>query len=161
MKLADYNHIAFSGSRQGCPQSILDKVAAKIQPDTTILVGCARGVDAQVRAMYPDAVIFRAGQHGGNSYAEKLAFRSAAMVRGVYELRGCLVAFPMKSCPSMVKPCTEWRFAGGSGTWGTIALAAGLGVPTIIWLPLGIAAPFWWDDRVTQVSSGWFLVLPF
>jgi hypothetical protein len=160
LKLADYNHIAFSGSRQGCPQSILDKIAAKIQPDTTILVGCARGVDAQVRAMYPDATVFNAIAYPGRNYGAKLANRSAAMVRATHEAGGCLVAFPMKGCPDIVEPCTTWKYCAGSGTWGTIALAAGLGVPTIIWLPLGIAAPSW-DDRVTQVSSGWFLVVPF
>lgn len=160
MKLSDYNYVAFSGSRHGCPQGLLEAIAKQIRPDATILVGCARGVDAQVRAVYPDACVFRAGQFGGESYPEKLVARSCAMVSAVRDLHGCLIALPMKSCPPMVEPCEEWRYSGGSGTWGTIALAAGTGVPTVFWLPRGIAAPSW-GDRVSEVSNGWFLVLPF
>lgn len=49
MNLSDYSHVAFSGSRHGCPQGLLDAIAKKIQPDAKILVGCAYGVDAQVK----------------------------------------------------------------------------------------------------------------
>jgi hypothetical protein len=160
MNLSDYSHVAFSGSRHGCPQGLLDAIAKKIQPDVKILVGCAYGVDAQVRAVYPDATVYEAADFDAPTWPAKLAKRSAAMVTDVHAAGGCLIAIPMAPCPPKVEPCTAWKSSQGSGTWGTIALAAGLGVPTVFHLPLGLAAPDW-DDRAIQVSSGWFLVLPF
>lgn len=160
MKFSDYSHIAFSGSRDGCPESLIQSIATKIPPSTQILVGCARGVDAQVRAIYPDALIYRATDYEAETWPAKLAMRSAAMVADIRGDGSCLIAIPMKPCPPKVKPCTIWQPSSGSGTWGTIALAAGLGVPTVFHLPLGMAAPDW-DDRVTQVMGGWFLIIPF
>jgi hypothetical protein len=160
MKFSDYTHIAFSGSREGCPESLIESIATKIPPNTQILVGCARGVDAQVRAIYPDAKVYRATDYKAETYPAKLAMRSSAMVADIHAAGGCLIAVPMKPCPPKVKPCTTWRSSAGSGTWGTIALAAGLGVPTAVWLPESIQPPDW-DDRFSDKGSGWFLVVPF
>jgi hypothetical protein len=151
--------IAFSGSRNGCPETPLKQAIARIRPGAEVSVGCARGVDAQVRELVPHANVFRASDYPGKTVSVQLASRSAAMVEHIETLNGGLIAFPMKECPSMVEPCRAWKYAGGSGTWGTIALAVGLGVPTIIWLPPAIAPPRW--DAINKMASSWYLCLPF
>jgi hypothetical protein len=160
MKFSAYSHIAFSGSRDGCPEPLIKSIAAKIEPSTKILVGCARGVDAQVREIYPDATVYRAADYKAETWPARLAKRSSAMVRAVHSAGGCLIAIPMKPCPPKVKPCTTWQSSNGSGTWGMIALAAGLGVPTAIWLPDEVQPPDW-DDRMVDKGNGWFLVVAF
>lgn len=49
--------------------------------------------------MYPGADIFRAGEYGGNTDAEKLTKRSEALVIRIHLLHGCLVAFPNAVLP--------------------------------------------------------------
>jgi hypothetical protein len=104
--------------------------------------------------------VFRAVDYNGRSHAQKLARRSAAMVEFLRFKSSCLIAFPMATCPIGVEPCQQWRSAKGSGTWGTIALSVGLGIPTMIWLPTDIAAPEW-RDRLEQINRNWWLSLPF
>jgi hypothetical protein len=68
------------------------------------------------------------------------AARSARLVHWVAASSGLLVAFPVGAAPAGLRPCTS--FAGfGSGTWGSVALAIGLGVPVLVVLPPCAALP--------------------
>lgn len=66
-----------------------------------------------------------------------------------------LVAFPGKACPSGVSPTRRWRSAKGSGTWGACALAAGLELPLVVYLPDGVALPAWWGVWVPAGEGVW------
>jgi len=62
----------------------------------------------------------------------RLAQRSAALVRAVACAGGGgLVAFPAAACPTGLVPAATWR-SSGSGTWSSLALAAGLGLPVVV-----------------------------
>lgn len=70
------------------------------------------------------------------------ALRSSALVGWVASGGGLLVAFPHGACPVGVAVSSSFRGCG-SGTWGSVALALGLGVPVLVVAPCG-------------VSSSWF-----
>jgi hypothetical protein len=65
--------------------------------------------------------------------AARGAERSTRMVKAALADGATLHAWPNKPCPEGLKPAKGWpRGAAGSGTWGTIALAVGLGMPVIL-----------------------------
>lgn len=73
------------------------------------------------------------------------AERSTRMVRALAAEGGVLHAWPNKPAPPDLRPSKSWpKGAKGSGTWGTISLAYGLGVPVVIH-PLvdGVQLPEW------------------
>jgi hypothetical protein len=79
------------------------------------------------------------------------AERSTRMVKALAAAGGTLHAFPNKPCPLGLKPSRSWKSAGGSGTWGTIALATGLGVPLVLHpLTPDATAPDWMKE--TQLT---------
>jgi hypothetical protein len=66
-------------------------------------------------------------------WAAQGAERSARMAKAARKDGATLHAWPNKPCPEGLKPAKGWpRGAAGSGTWGTIALAVGLGMPVIL-----------------------------
>jgi len=77
------------------------------------------------------------------------AERSTRMVRALAQAGGTLYAFANKPAPAELWPSRSWpKGAEGSGTWGTVAIAVGNGVPvTLIWLVNGIVAPEWLNTR--------------
>jgi len=52
---------------------------------------------------------------------------------------GLLVAFPLGACPSGVAVSSSFRGCG-SGTWGSVALALGLGGSVLVVSPSGVGA---------------------
>jgi hypothetical protein len=73
-------------------------------------------------------------------YAE----RSTRMVKAIATAGGTLHAWANKPAPQGLKPAKNWRSANGSGTWGTVALAHGLGVKVELhWLADELEAPEW------------------
>lgn len=127
--------VGFSGSRSAssCPSSLPGRLAAALPSSVSVLVGCQRGVDAAVRAARPAAQVFSAAAFEGAGRGA-FAARSAALVRAVASGGGCLVVFPSGPCPSGVRPSR--RFSGqGSGSWGSAALALGLGCPVLVCAP--------------------------
>jgi hypothetical protein len=75
----------------------------------------------------------------------RYAERSTRMVKALAAAGGVLHAWPNKSAPDGLMPAKSWpKGAAGSGTWGTIALAVGLGVP-VVYHPLveGLQLPDW------------------
>ncbi len=137
--------VAFSGSRlSGSPaaascRAFLPSLASF---SGSVGVGCASGVDALVRSAFPLASVFRVSSFlvGGRVARASFALRSSALVQWVAASGGLLVAFPAAACPAGVAPSGSFR-GFGSGTWGSVALALGLGVPVLVVVPAAFAAP--------------------
>jgi len=139
-----FAHIGFSGSRhsgsvavQSC-QSFLPLVSSF---SGSVSVGCARGVDQSLRAAFPSACVFSVQQFAvsGRVTRASFALRSAAMVQHIVSHQGLLVAFPLGACPSGVAVSSSFRGCG-SGTWGSVALALGLGGSVLVVSPSGVGA---------------------
>ena len=119
-----------------------------------VLVGCARGLDQMVRkaATRPKVFEARSGLFGDFEAhpAQTLANRSKSMVYELDMNRSCervvLIGFVDKPCPPSVRPAPHWCPGSGSGTWATLALAAGLGIPIMVIWPGASdpALPAWW-----------------
>ena len=143
-----------------------------------VLVGCAPGADAAARAGAPAAQLFRASawRARGLPWPAALAARSVAFVRALSAAGGVLVSAPGRPCPAGLLPGRSWRSCG-SGSWSTLALAAGLAVPLVLFLPPAVSPPAAWgpwspaplfvNDQFTQANaslasplSGAWLLLP-
>lgn len=131
--------VGFSGSRSVVPQLALCGVLPFVPAGVPVHVGCARGVDSWVRSFVPGAVVFSAAAWG--SGAASFARRSSALVGSLVSGGGTLVAFPGCGCPVGLVPCGSWPWGVGSGSWGSVALAVGRGVPVLLWLPVGVVPP--------------------
>lgn len=83
------------------------------------------------------------------------AERSTRMVKALAATGGTLHAWPAQPMPLDLKPCRNWpKGAGGSGTWGTIALAVGLGVPVELHpLTDDAIAPAWLLSNITEARQ--------
>ncbi|MEA5595678.1 hypothetical protein [Rivularia sp. UHCC 0363] len=96
----------------------------------------------------------------GGGFVASLARRSAACVRSVAPgPSGLLVVCPSGRCPSGVRPSRSFR-GSGSGSWGSAALAVGLGRRVLLFSPVGV--PSWPGGSWVPVSSspGWFSWVP-
>ena len=160
--------VGFSGSRSPSRaavlalESLLPLVPVR---DCRVSVGCACGVDAQVRSWFggsPSLLVFSVASGRFGSGRSAFARRSVACVRSVARgERGCLVALPSSSsCPPGVVPSRHWS-SGGSGTWGSIAFALGRGRQVLLWLPSGCLPPAWsgvsWSvSDAAPVDCWWF-----
>jgi hypothetical protein len=126
-----------------------------------LLVGCAGGVDAIGRAGFPAGRlrVFQSAGHRPWQFAQ----RSASLVSALAAGGGCLVSFPSGPCPVGLVPCVSWRSAGGSGSWGTVCMALGLGVPVLLFAPAGLEAPAAVAGRFVPVAGAvgwWFSAAP-
>lgn len=115
------------------------------------LVGDAPGLDELARlvrlreALHLQLYQVKPQLPGRARYAE----RSTRMVKALAQARGTLHAWPNKPAPTYLRPSRCWpRGAQGSGTWGTIALAVGLGLDVELH-PLmdGLRLPDWIETR--------------
>lgn len=150
--------VGFSGSRS-LPSSFAPLVGALVASvgasGRGVAVGCAAGADLLVRSACPSAVVFRAASR----LRAALAARSASFVRAVASSGPgrCLVVLPCRLCPVGLLPSSVASrcFCGlGSGSWASAALAAGLGVPVVVFgLPLA-ALPASWGRWVPAAASG-------
>jgi hypothetical protein len=138
--------VAFSGSRfSGSAAAV---AAASFLPSLasfsgSVGVGCASGVDQLVRSAFPSALVFSVSSFpvGGRVVRASFALRSAALVRWVSSSSGLLVVFPSSACPAGVAPSASFR-GFGSGSWGSAALAVGLGVPVLLFVPVALGSAF-------------------
>lgn len=132
--------IGITGSRSLHPSQVaswwFDEFAGD---DFKIFVGDAPGVDAWALAQFSDCQIFR---RSGNAKGD-FARRSIALVDSLAAIPGAvLVGFPDRATPPGLFPSPDSSkcFCGlGSGTWATMAYAAGLGIPVYF---VGLATPF-------------------
>ena len=139
--------VAFSGSRRSGSSAAAS--ASAFLPvvsgfSGSLAVGCASGVDSLVRAAFPSCSVFRVSSFavGGRVSRASFARRSSALVSWCASGGGLLVAFPLGACPSGVAVSSSFRGCG-SGSWGSVALALGLGASVLVVSPVG-------------VSSAWF-----
>jgi hypothetical protein len=157
--------VGFTGSRSLPSQfaPLVGSVVAAVSGP--VAVGCAAGADALVRsAAGARAQVFHASAFAqpGAPRAAALVARSVALVRAVAASPSpALVGFVSSACPAGLSPSASPSacFSGsGSGTWATLALAAGLGLPVFASL-CGVSAsalPSWWAGSWQPVSSGPF-----
>jgi len=141
----------FSGSRSIVP-AVCGVLAGRVPVGARVSVGCADGVDGFFRGAFPAAEVFSVGFSGRGGFAA----RSAACVSAVGCAGGLWVSFPSGACPAGLAPCSRWAPAAGSGSWGSLALAVGSGVPSLVFAPAGV--PSGWG--FVALGSGWFLALP-
>ena len=153
--------IGFSGSRAPSVASVraLRLALGAMPPNASVVVGCASGIDAMVRAACPSARVFRAADYGVRRGA--LAARSIACVRAVAAAGGVWVLLPDVACPMGLRPSPSAAacFAGyGSGSWASLALALGLGMRCFVFLPPGVWVPTGWP--LVALADGWFASIP-
>jgi hypothetical protein len=136
---------------------VVDQVVAS---GASVLVGCAAGADALVRAACPDAQVFSAARMFPDlPFRAALVNRSVALVWALVTRAGRLVAFAGGPCPAYIFPARKWESGmPPSGTWSTLALAAGMGLPVVVfWCAPGPAAlPAWPGWSWSPVTAGPF-----
>lgn len=129
--------VGFSGWRalSGVPLSLLSAVAASAcSSGCAVWVGCCvSGADAAVRSVCSSAGVVPRVFRASSSVPGAVAARSAALVRALAGVGGLLVSAPGVPCPAGVVPARSWRSgACPSGSWSSLALAVGLGVPVLV-----------------------------
>lgn len=132
--LKNYSRFVFAGSRSYQPSVFAAHDAVKALPyAATVSVGDAKGVDAEVKAAYPAATVYRVESPSAGKFA--FAKRTQALIQAQpYPAATLLCAFPSGPCPHIVQVSS--RFAGGgSGTWGAVALALHRGMAVIVFVP--------------------------
>ena len=153
--------VGFSGSRSPSPASLaaLCVVAKSVSASAKVVIGCANGIDSEAKKLFPNAKVLsvESGVFGKGKSA--FARRSVACVNEVKKFDGIWISFPNKSCPIGMNPssCSSKCFSGsGSGSWASLALAVGCGLPCLVWLPAGVVAPSW----LVPLAGGWFSSVP-
>ncbi len=149
--------VGFSGSRSAVlPSGLWSAVASAVPAVSVVAVGCARGLDASVRASFPASLVFLASSFGRGRGS--FAARSVSLVRFVSASSSPLwVSFPASACPVGLLPSSRSArcFAGfGSGSWASLAFAVGCGVPSLVWLPAGVVVPASWG--FSSLGGGWW-----
>jgi hypothetical protein len=141
--------VAFSGSRKPGGAIPSQEISLAVDAATSILVGDASGLDAVVRifAEGKPVSLFEVKLEGKGAFAE----RSKRMVRAIADQGGILLAYPCRSCPEGLKPCSAPFTGKGSGTWAAAAMAIHLGIPTFVWLGK-IDPPDW---NLADLGDGW------
>lgn len=152
--------VGFSGSRLplgGVSPSCLLAACAAVPASSSVVVGCARGVDAVVRSFFPGASVFSVSSGAFGSGRSAFALRSVACVSAVASGSGLWVSFPSSACPPTLSPSASVSrcFCGsGSGSWASLALALGRGVPCLVCLPSGVVPPASWG--LSALGGGWW-----
>ncbi len=150
--------IAFSGSRSlsGAGLVALISIFPLVPVGCHIVVGCADGADLAVRRVFVGSRLCLFSVASGRFGAGRGAFarRSVAIVEAVPP-DGLLVVIPGSvSPPPGVVPSCSFR-GGGSGSWGSAALALGTGRRVLLWLPVGAVPPAWTGVSWVAVDGWW------
>jgi hypothetical protein len=159
--------VGFSGSRSpSCGSALaISDLLSLVRPRCRVSVGCAEGVDRLVREFFassPSLLVFSVASGRFGEGRSAFARRSVACVRSVRAgSRGLLVVLPSSPvCPTGVVPSRRF-FGGGSGSWGSAALALGCGRRVLLWLPSGSVPPAWsgvaWSPSVPAPAGCWWL----
>ncbi len=148
----NYDCVGFSGARNAALE--LCQYAVQISNhflNMPAAVGDARGIDDAIRRSRITTVF------NSKSFSpQHLVARSIDLINHLCANNGCLIAFPGQTAHHQTRPVKKW--AGyGSGTWGTIAYAAGYGLPVFIYLD-DETAPDWLTPD--EDIPGWFHYQP-
>ena len=133
--------VAFAGSRHGSPYPVAPVIAAVLEAGGSIRVGCARGVDAAVRAACPQAVVLQAQHFQGITTAQLVA-RTRAVVSGAQ----ALAIFPPAS--------------GVLGPGSSLALQTALDSGLPVWCAGAHAPSLAWSGFNLAGVAGWFFGPP-
>jgi hypothetical protein len=135
-------------------------VVASVSPFASVSCGCVGGLCGVARSSFPQASVFSASSFVRGRAG--FAVRSVALVRSVASgLLPLWVSFPAFPCPVGLVPSSSSSrcFCGlGSGSWASLAFAVGLGVPALLFLPVGVAPPSGWG--FVPVGGGWWSCFP-
>lgn len=157
--------VGFCGSRKlagGQWASLVGRVARAVQAaGWGVAVGCASGADLLVRQSVPNCQVFSVASGQWGSGRGAFARRSIALVRAVaaFPSLSHFVGFVISACPAGIAPARFWRSGSPpSGSWSSLALAAGRGVPVLIfWCGPGAAQlPAWGGGSWQPVQAGPF-----
>ena len=161
--IASANCVGFSGSRNpngAIPSGVILGAIAAVSPKASVMVGCARGVDAVVRQAFGSRCqVFSVSSGQWGSGRGAFAGRSIACVRAVAAVAGLWVSFPCSHCPAGLLPSgsSSKCFSGsGSGSWASLAYALGSDVTCLVFLPDGVVAPAGWRLAPMVDCNGWF-----
>jgi len=136
-----------SGTRRPSPATAaaLTCISGRLPAGVQVFTGCAPGVDQLARSLFPAAAVLEASRFGQSRGS--FAARSIACVQAVRAAGGVWLSFPGSYCPPGLAPTSKasQAFSGfGSGTWASLALAAGLGLPCLVFCPTGLSFPSSW-----------------
>jgi hypothetical protein len=151
--------VGFSGSRHlsGAGLAALGSLFPLVPAGCHVVVGCASGADLAVRSAFASSgrlCVFAVESGRWGSGRSAFARRSAAVVAAV-PAGGLLVVVPSSvSPPAGVVPCRSFR-GGGSGSWGSAALALGTERRVLLWLPPGAVPPAWSSVSWSSVGGWW------
>lgn len=155
--------VGISGSRTPGPFSLaaLVSLAACVPASASVLVGDASGIDTSAVRYLPRASVFQVGAYGSPHapFRAQLAARSIACVQACAAAGGVWCAFPARPAPAGLAPSSRPAvcFGGfGSGTWSSLALALGLGLPAVMFSAL--PPPRGWG--LLPAAPGWFVAAP-
>jgi hypothetical protein len=117
-------------------------------------VGDAAGIDALVAYLATTHDLTTHYKNRNLPPRAQGAERSTRMVKALAATGGTLHAWPNKPAPAQLKPSSTWpKNAEGSGTWGTVALAVGLGVKVELHpLTEAAIAPDWLTQNQPQAQ---------
>jgi hypothetical protein len=151
--------IGFSGSRSlsGAGLAALTSLFPLVPAGCHVVVGCAAGADLAVRSEFiicGRLCLFAVDSGRWGSGRAAFARRSVAIVEAVPS-GGLLVVVPGSvSPPPGVVPSRSFH-GGGSGSWGSAALALGTGRRVLLWLPVGAVPPVWAGVSWSAVGGWW------
>lgn len=171
--LEDRTHIGFSGSRvpdlaTSNQLSRMGLHVRSLKQQPVLWVGDADGVDKLIRASllgYSHATVYERDTSIVPIHRSLIARSTALAIDLSQHAAPLLVAGPSKACPFSIRPTGVW-IAGKtednqgdvSGTWSTVGVAVGVGVPCLLYLPPGRISPpgagRGWDWQV--VWNGWW-----
>lgn len=157
--LAASSSVGFSGSRHAhLVPSVALSVMHAVPVSARVFVGCAHGLDSAARSFFPHALVYRVSSFGSGRGA--YARRSIALVSGLASQPSpVFISFPGVACPVGLVPSASPSacFSGlGSGSWASLALAVGLGLPCFFYLPPSIVPPVSWGALC--LFGGWWFI---
>lgn len=171
LALSSFSSFGVGGSRRPSPCSGASAAAfvASLRgagiPASSVFTSCGAGAPSLVAAAFPGCQFFSAAAPAFCGLGSRaFAARAAALVRALAASPAPLwVCFPGGACPAGVIPRRSW-VSCGSGSWSECALAAGLGVPVLVFLPVGVVPPSgWggWSSLGAFLGGGWWFLPAF
>ena len=166
LSFSSFSAVGFSGSRSlsGVPFfRCVSLAGSAVAAGCAVSTGCAAGADAAARAGACGSVqVFSVASGRWGVGRGAFAGRSAAFVRSLAgSAAPLLVSFPSGACPTGLVLGRQWASGFGSGSWAGVALAAGLGVSVVVFLPAGVSPPTGWGAWVSVsgglLAGGWLL----
>ena len=136
--LNNFSSFGFAGRRSGVGVSEASAILAALPAGAVVFATCGRGVSALAAAI-PGCSVFGRSPFAALPVRAQFAARAAAFIRALAAAPSpLLLAWPGVVVPCHLSwSCRSWQSCG-SGSWSEVALAAGTGVPVVVF---GVAQP--------------------